>query len=100
MERTHSPFLVGEHICINICSTLVCLVRHNLKHGKSYERVNSVCAAPNFATDITIRTYESMNLPGRSLPDRVLIPITDDSATVIFYLISDKKIALKYKIRK
>lgn len=55
---------------------------------------------PNFATDITIRTYESMNLPGRSIPDRVLIPITDDSATVIFYLISDKKIALKYKVRK
>ncbi|WP_026498904.1 LysR family transcriptional regulator [Butyrivibrio sp. WCD2001] len=55
---------------------------------------------PNFATDITIRTYESMNLPGRSIPGRVLIPITDDSATVIFYLISDKKIALKYKVRK
>ena len=64
------------------------------------EQLIESSSLPNFATDITIRTYESMNLPGSSIPDRVLIPITDDSATVIFYLISDKKIALKYKVRK
>ena len=48
---------------------------------------------------VTIRTYENMNLPGRSLLDRVLIPIIDDSATVTFYLISDKNIASKYKVK-
>lgn len=35
---------------------------------------------------------------GRSIPDRMLVPIIDDSATVTFYLISDKNIASKYKV--
>ena len=68
----------------------------------SYEALDQLIESsilPNFATDISIRAYENMNLPSRSIPDRVLVPITDENATITFYLISDKNIAEKYKVR-
>jgi len=53
---------------------------------------------PNFATDITIRAYERVATPGRNLSERVLIPISDATASISFYTISDQEIAKKYRM--
>lgn len=52
---------------------------------------------PNFATDITIRAYENMQIPSRDLSDRVLIPISDESATMDFYIVANKDLPSRYK---
>lgn len=52
---------------------------------------------PNFATDITIRAYENMQIPSRNTSDRVLIPISDESATMDFYIIAKKDLPGRYK---
>lgn len=52
---------------------------------------------PNFATDITIRAYENMQIPSRDLSDRVLIPISDESATMDFYIVANKDLPGRYK---
>ena len=52
---------------------------------------------PNFATDITIRAYENMQIPSRNLSDRVLIPISDESATMDFYIVANKDLPSRYK---
>ena len=52
---------------------------------------------PNFATDITIKAYENMQIPSRNLSDRVLIPISDESATMDFYIVANKDLPSRYK---